>query len=125
MSVLFIQKTTRHHFLMQFLSEIGVGTLRYRNDGISELALTGHAIVGPFLLRLRPFLRLKLKQANLILKIIEQLPQTKKDPVKLLEICQLVDQVSLLNDSRAATRIWTAQKVNDTLIKNNLIRIEE
>lgn len=108
-TVSFVQKTKRKHFLMQLQKEIGIGTLRDRNDGISELAIVGWQSVASLLYKLQPVLRIKLKQANLVLKIIEQLPLTKKSPQKLLELCYLADQVAALNDS--ASRLMTAEHV--------------
>jgi hypothetical protein len=99
-TVSFVQKTCRKHFLMQLRRDLGKGTLRDRNDGISELAIVGWQSVVPLLQQLTPVLRIKLKQANLVLKIIEQLPLTKKSPQKLLELCYIVDQISALNDTK-------------------------
>lgn len=99
---------------MQLQSDIGKGTLRDRNDGISELAIVGWQSVLPLLLQLQPALRIKLKQANLVLKIIEQLPLTKNSPEKFLELCYLADQVAALNDSK--NRIITAEMVEKDLI---------
>jgi len=102
-TVSFVQKTKRKHFLMQLQKEIGYGTLRDRNDGISELAIIGWQSVNTLLKQLQPVARIKLKQINLVLKIIEQLPLTKNSPGKLLELCYLTDQVSALNDSKSRT----------------------
>lgn len=103
LSVLFIQIKQRKHFFLQFQKEIGLGTLRERKDGIVELALVGQSSVLPFLRRIQPFLRLKQKQANLVIQIIEQLPLTKNSPEKFLSLCLLADQVGALNDSKSRT----------------------
>ena len=108
-TVSFVQKTKRKHFLMQLQKEIGNGTLRDRNDGISELALVGWQSVNPLLKQLQPVARIKLKQINLVLKIIEQLPLTKTSPEKFLALCYLTDQVAALNDSK--NRILAAKDV--------------
>lgn len=99
-SVNFIQRKERKHFLLQFKNEVGTGTLRDRNDGITEFNIVGINSVLPFLKQLQPFLRLKRKQANLVIQIIEQLPLTKNDPQKFLDLCKLADQVANLNDSK-------------------------
>lgn len=99
-TVSFVQKTKRKHFLMQLQKEIGNGTLRDRNDGVSELAIIGWQSVKTLLKQLQPVARIKLKQINLVLKIIEQLPLTKTSPEKFLELCYLTDQVAALNDSK-------------------------
>jgi len=98
-----IQSTSRKHFLIQFQKELDTGTIRDRNDKITELNIIGHLTVQPLLQQLRPFLRIKLKQANLIIRICEQLSSTKNDPIKFLELCELSDQVANLNDSKKRT----------------------
>jgi hypothetical protein len=99
-TVSFVQKTKRKHFLMQLQDDLGKGTLRDRPDDMSELAVVGWQSVAPLLQQLRPVVRMKLKQLNLVLKMIEQLPLTKRNPHKFLELCFMADQVSNLNDSK-------------------------
>jgi hypothetical protein len=69
---------------------------------VSDYCLVGPAAVGKFLKQIQPYLRLKQKQANLVIRITEQLPYSH-DPEKFYELCQLVDQVSALNDSKNRT----------------------
>ena len=104
-SVSFIQITKRKHFLIKIQNEIKKGNLRDRGDGISELTLIGWQDVKWILLQMKPFLRIKEKQANLVLKIIEQLPLTKTSPDNFLKICELANQVANLNDSKGRTII--------------------
>jgi LAGLIDADG endonuclease len=118
-TVSFIQLTSRKHFLMKIQHEIGLGTIRERNDGISELNIIGIESVKPFLQQIQPFLRLKQKQANLVIRICEQLPLTKNDPIKFLELSQLSDQVARLNDSKKRT--VTAETVKKTFVDLKLI----
>ena len=105
LSISFIQKTKRKHFLIKIQNEIKKGNLRDRGDGISELTLIGWQDVKWILLQMKPFLRIKEKQANLVLKIIEQLPLTKTSPDNFLKICELANQVANLNDSKGRTII--------------------
>ena len=104
-SLSFIQITKRKHFLLKIQNEIKKGNLRDRGDGISELTFIGWQDVKWILLQIKPFLRIKEKQANLVLKIIEQLPLTKTSPNNFLKICELADQVAHLNDSKRRTII--------------------
>lgn len=109
-SILLIQKNQRMHFLKQIQSELGdVGTIRDRGDGVSEFALVGITNTIQLLKQLLPFLRLKKKQANLVIRISEQLILTKNDPKQFLTLCELADQVANLNDSK--NRSITAQMV--------------
>ena len=75
---------------------------------VSDYTLVGPAPVCKFLKQIQPYLRLKKKQANLVIRITEQLPNSQ-DPEKFYELCQLVDQVSALNDSKI--RVVTADIV--------------
>lgn len=110
LSVLFIQKKTRIHFLKQVQSELGdIGTVRDRGDGIAELALVGMTNTSQFFTQIRPFLRLKQKQADLIIRINQQLTLTKNDPQRFLTLCELADKVADLNDSK--NRSITAETV--------------
>jgi hypothetical protein len=77
-----------------------------------------------FLLLLQPYLRLKQKQANLVLKIIEQLPSSKDSLDNFLKLCLLVDQVAELNDTKK--RKHTAISVTAMLkeFKENDVPVE-
>ena len=119
-SITFVQKMKRIHFLRAFQSEIGGGTVRDRGDGIAELAIVGHTNVYAFLKQIVPFLRMKEKQANLEIRISEQLHLTKENPYKLLELCDLADQVAQLNDSK--TRPFSRQIVEKVLIDSGKIK---
>lgn len=111
-SVLCIQKISRVHHLRDFQSQVGAGTVRNRGDGIGEFAILGHKNVSNLLKQISPYLRNKQKQANLVLRICEQLnlTTTKRNPQKFLELCALADQVSALNDS-SQPRSNTAQTI--------------
>ena len=97
-----IQKTQRKEFLTKWQKIIG-GTLRDRDDGISELNLIGRDSITPILNQVLPYLMIKTIQAKLILKIAEQLPLTKNSPETFLNLCLLVDRISERNDSKKRT----------------------
>nr|YP_009773680.1 putative site-specific DNA endonuclease [Uronema confervicola]QIZ74195.1 putative site-specific DNA endonuclease [Uronema confervicola] len=98
-TITFFQKTTRYWFLVFLQKKLKTGTLKKRNDGVSELCLVGWQTVKLFLLAFKPYIRLKRRQAVLLLKIIDKLPQSK-DPQSFLNLCELVDQIAFLNDSK-------------------------
>ena len=102
---------------------IGAGYIRDR-DLISDYVLVETANVAKLLQQLQPFLRLKQKQANLILKIIEQLPSSRDSQDNFLKLCQLVDQVAELNDTKK--RKHTAESVSAMLkeLKENDVPVE-
>ena len=114
----FTQKTKKLHFLKALHQTIGVGYVRTREAGnVSDFVITETKNVYDLLKLLQPFLRLKQKQANLVIKIIEQLPSSKDSVHKFLELCEIADHVASLNDSKS--RENTAETVRTTL-KSNL-----
>jgi len=114
------QSTKRKWFLEQLKDDIGAGIVRERGkkdniekESVSDYTLTEQTKILEFLKLIKPFLRLKTKQANLVIRIIEQLPSTKNAQDKFLEVCYLTDQVSELNDSKNPTN--TAETVRAEL----------
>ena len=120
-SVNFVQRKDRGHFLKKIQEELSnKGSFRIdRGDGIADLALVGQSDLMSFLPEIRPYLRIKQKQANLVLRIIQELSQAKKDPLRFLELCKLVDQVTLLNASPG-----TSPKSQHALLRQEFIDLE-
>lgn len=141
-SVLFIQQSKRIHFLQQFQKEMGLGILRSdrsekknldkheeielnslnlekSEESIGDLTITGKNDVYALLKQLQPYLRIQKKQANLVMRICEQMLSIKKNPLKFLELCELADQVAALNDSK--NRKTTATTVRNRLIHEGII----
>ena len=106
------QSTERHHILLYIQKLLRSGVVRKRNDGMSEFCITGAKQLKEALLLLLPHLRLKRRQATLVLQIIEKLPHTK-DVSVLLEACALADRVGLLTDGKK--RIQKSDQVLETL----------
>lgn len=118
-TITFFQKTSRYWFLTFFQKKLKTGLLRKRNDGISELTLTGWQTVKTFLTTFKPYIRLKRRQAVLVLKIIDKLAQSK-DPQSFVSLCELVDQIAFLNDSKKRT--ITATVVRSELGLDNYLK---
>lgn len=93
------QLNKRRWFLEELKKQIGAGTIRDRNT-VSDYILVEIKPLCNLLKQLQPFLKLKKKQANLVLKIIEQLPSARDSQDKFLELCELVDQIAALNDTK-------------------------
>ena len=111
-SITFFQKTSRHWFLLQLHKQLGYGTVRKRPDGISEYAVVGSSGVNNLLVVLLPFLRLKKRQAQLLLEIIDTLSKAQ-DPQAFGKLCEMVDTITDLNDSKK--RILRASVVRSEL----------
>ena len=101
-SITFFQKTSRHWFLLQLQKQIGYGTVRKRPDGVSEYALVGSSQVKNLLIVLLPYLQLKQRQAKLVIQIIDTLSKSQ-DPQAFVKLCEMVDTIADLNDSKKRT----------------------
>lgn len=106
------QSTERHHILLYVKKILKSGVIRKRNDGMSEFCITGAKQLKEALLLLLPYLKLKRRQAILVLEIIEKLPHTK-DASVLLEACVIADKVGLLTDGKR--RSQKSDQVLETL----------
>nr|QJE70576.1 hypothetical protein [Stigeoclonium sp. HB201635] len=99
-SVTFFQSTKRKWFLILLKKKLNMGTIRNKPNGVTELAIVGAASVCKLLLALKPHIIIKRRQTNLVLTIIEKLPQSKRDPRVFLTLCAIADKFESLNDSK-------------------------
>ncbi len=99
LTVQFTQKLSRRFILDDFEKIIGAGKVRVRGD-MADLVIVAARDVCDFLQLIQPILRLKQKQANLLIRIVQQMPGAKTDITKFIQLCYLVDQVAELNDSK-------------------------
>lgn len=112
-SLTIFQKTSRHWVVLWFQKKLGCGQVRKRKDGISEFCLVGKNDVQNLLQVLKPFLKVKRRQAQLVLEICQQMSKNQ-DLQSFLKLCERVDQIALLNDSKK--RIINAQVVRSTIL---------
>ena len=78
---------------------INGGYLRYRNDGILEYTINKQEEIKELLITIKPYLILKIKQANLMLKILDK--KTKiKTKADFIGLMKLVDSFRELNYSK-------------------------
>ena len=111
------QKTTlRHWVCIWFDKKIGLGTVRKRPDGMSEYSLVGAHSVKNVLIALLPFLKVKRRQALLVIEIINNLSKNQ-DPQSFVKLCEQVDRIAILNDSKKRT--ITASVVRENLLKED------
>ncbi len=101
-SIGFYQKT-QFVEILEWLKEIfGTGYIRHRKTGISDYTIVESKEVKKILLLLQPYVKLKKKQIDLGLEIINKLEMKKSDK-DFLEICKLVDNFKELNYSKKRT----------------------
>ena len=111
-SIVFFQRKDKHWFMLWLKEKLKDGTIRIRKDGISEYVITGSSAVKKLLLKLRPYIRLKKPQLDIVLEILE-----RKSGVKNVEdfimVCDLVDKTQVYTYSK--NRIITAETVRQTI----------
>lgn len=85
---------SRHKTYLEWIREkLHIGYLSDRKDGISELRINGQKQIKEILSQIKPFIKFKLKQVRITLKILNliketRLPQLKKEA--RLEIADLI-----------------------------------
>jgi len=82
---------------------------------VSDYVITANQSVLALLKQLQPYLRIKQKQADLAITLLEQLPLAKNDKVKFIELVNIVDQIASLNDSKVSKRTVTGDFVKEAL----------
>lgn len=117
-SISFFQKTTHHWHLMWLHKQCKYGTLRKRNDNMSEYTIVGKDAVKNVLTTLQPWIRGKQAQVKLMLDIIQALPKAK-DPQTFLTLCESVDRFAVLNFSKK--RKITSHTVRSTFELEQLV----
>lgn len=101
-SIAFYQKTEFKEILEWLKSIFGAGYIRHRKTGMSDYTIVESDKVKEILTMLKPYARLKKKQIELGLKILDKL-ESKKSNKDFLEICRLVDEFRELNYSKKRT----------------------
>lgn len=90
---------------------------------MSDYTVVGEEAVKHCLEALRPHLKIKKRQATLLLQIIQQ-SQKNEEPEAFLTRCKLADQVSRLNDSKISKRRKiTSETVRSLFLELNLLSV--
>lgn len=109
-SVVFYQSTKRHWFFIKLKSLLGKGwKIRKRNDGMSELYITGFTPVKTFLEILQPYSRLKERLIRLVLEIIEEYSQIQTE-ADFLQVCLKIDKTAEYTDSKTRKNTYSSVK---------------
>ena len=116
-SIGFYKNKRYNWFLENLQKDLKCGSIRTKNDGVTEYIITGTDPVKNLLLQLKDCLVLKKRQANLVLEILEQKKQIKSK-ADFLKVCQLTDKVAMLNYSKKRT--ITAKEVEKVLFSDRM-----
>jgi hypothetical protein len=117
-SVVFFQKNSAEWLLKEIQNRSGYGYLRYRNDGMIELTIGDRPSIKKILQEILPFLIGKQKQAQLMLKVLDDSKQIASAD-DFLALAKLIDQFGELNYSKKR-KIHT-QVVYDYLISKGIL----
>ena len=117
-SVIFYQSKKEKEFLNWLKKIINRGYIRERKDGIVEYILGDVKSIEYLLKEILPYLKLKEKQAKLMLKIL-LLKRNIKEAKDFLKLAKEIDKFEKLNYSKK--RIQNSLKVKKVLIKEKLL----
>ncbi len=98
-TVAFYQKHKSISILEWLKEQFKVGYIRYRKTDVSDYTIVESKEVKRILELLRPYVKLKKKQVELGLEILEKLSKVKTNK-DFLEVCKLVDKFGELNNSK-------------------------
>ncbi len=117
-NIVFFQAKKERVGLEQLQSLIGIGYLRDRKDGIVEYTIGDMPSIRDLLHAILPYLRLKKRQAHLMLKILLQ-REAVRTSSDFLKLCALIDEFQKLNYSKR--RQQTSAAVEKTLRTQGLL----
>lgn len=92
-NIVFYQKKDKHWFFIKLKELVGVGSIRFRKDGMVEYTISGMNLVKKFLELVFPYLVLKKNLAVLVFRIIGMLNDVQNE-ADFIEVCKLVDKVA-------------------------------
>ena len=98
-SIAFYQNTKNKEILEWLKKIFEAGYIRHRKTGISDYTIVESKEVYKILKLLQPYVKLKKRQIELGLEILDKL-ENKKSNKDFLEICKLVDKFKELNYSK-------------------------
>jgi hypothetical protein len=117
-ALVFYQSEKETNYLKWLHKIIGKGYLRKRNDGIVELIIGDEKGIRELIKDLFPYLKLKHKQARLMLEILE-MKQKIKSASDFLKVAKKIDLFQKINYSKK--RIQNSLEVEKVLKKEGLL----
>jgi hypothetical protein len=118
-----IYQDARYIALLRQLQQlIGAGYVSERNDKIAELRIEGFSQVEKLLKRLKPYFRIKEQQAVCLLQALKVLKRKKYSLEEFLNICDLGEDISLLN-YRSSQRKHTKEVILNELRNHGIVPV--
>ena len=116
-SIAFYQKTENAEILQWLKNYFTSGSIRHRKTGISDYTVVESNEVEKILSLLQPYIKLKKRQIELGLTILQKL-KTKQSPKEFLEVSKFVDEFGKMNYSKKRT---ITSKVVEDYFKSKLL----
>ncbi len=117
-NIAFYQSAKEKRFMYNLLNLIGKGYIRERKDKIIEYIIGDENSIVDFLEKIKPFLKLKKKQANLMLDILK----TKKSVKSVKDFLRLAKKIDLFrNLNYSKTRKNDYHFVRKVLVREGLL----
>lgn len=120
--IVFYQDTSKFEELVIIHQALKAGYIYKRNDHISEIRIEGFTQVNKLLLMLKPYVRFKKDQVNLMLSAIKILQAKRYDLKDFLRVCEIADLISQSNYSNK-NRKYNKDYVSTELKNHNLIPV--
>ena len=117
-AIVFYQSKKEKNHLQWLEKTIGRGYLRERNDGIIEYIIGDIGSLKELIKNLLPYLRLKQKQARLMLEVLER-KEKVKTPKEFIALAKKIDIFQQINYSKK--RIQNSLKVEKVLKEEGLL----
>ena len=108
-SIAFYQDTKNKEILEWLKKIFEAGYIRHRKTGISDYTIVEPKEVYRILKLLQPYVKLKKKQVEIGIEILNKL-ESEKSKENFLEICKLVDKFKELNYSKKRTMTYEVVK---------------
>ena len=120
-SIVFYQQQRNQEILQWLKSQLKLGYIRLRNDGMAEYTIVGLKEVKGVLKTLLPYLRLKKRLSELVINLIDEHPR-RMTPEELVRLSRLVDETAKFTYSKKRTN--TSETIRAYLRSANLIPVE-
>ena len=117
-AVVFYQSERESKYLQWLQRKIGRGYLRRRKDGVIEFMVGDIRSIKEIIQTLLPYLKLKQKQARLMLRVLK-MKEKVKNADDFLRLAKEIDKFQEINYSKK--RIQNSERVKKTLIKERLL----
>ena len=96
---------SRHKAPLYWMQQVlGIGYISHRNDGMTELRISGYNQVSTILTDLLPYLRFKQQQAQIILLAIKVLSSTKASKLSQQHLVILTDHMLAVQGHNYVTK---------------------